>query len=58
MHLVTFRVMSNIRAHGLHFAAAQEIARFERAGLGREAAVTAGLLSMRSAIRHAQGRGL
>lgn len=54
MNLVTARIMSNVHTHGLQFAAQQEIKRFAAKGMGREAAITAGLLSLRAAIRHAR----
>ena len=51
MSNVTFRVASNARTHGLHYAVEHEIKRAMRAGRGREAAITTALEHMSSVLR-------
>lgn len=48
---VTHRVLSNIRTHGLRFAVDTEVARFQRAGRSREAAISCGLAQVSSILK-------
>ena len=51
MSHTTARIASNVRTHGIAFAVEHEVKRAQRAGRGREAAITTGIEHVASVIR-------